>query len=409
MDGPRLLYMSSAIGMGHVSKDQAIASELRRAHPEVEIFWLAGQPAADVLREAGEKVLPEAERWKGASAIAERCTHNGQLNLTRYVYSSFPAWAANMRLIRSALKAHAIDLAVGNEAWEVDVPLTLGILRLDIPFVMITDFLGVDAVTSNGLERLGAYLLNVMWTQDKRIYRDGPHSAIFIGEVDDIPAKSFGRGLPDRRQHAREHYRFVGHVINFRPEELADRAALRLRLGYGDGPLVVCSVGGTSIGRDLLELCGRAFPVLRQNLPGVRMVLVCGPRLPAESVRAPEGVTVRGYVPRLYEHYACCDAAVVQCGASSTTELCSLGTPFVYFPIDGHFEQELVAGRLARYGAGRRMSLRQTTPEALACAICQELARPVEPCAMPVQGASRAAEQIWRTWEGALRHRPGPI
>jgi predicted glycosyltransferase len=75
----------------------------------------------------------------------------------------------------------------------------------------------------------------------------------------------------------------VGHVINFRPEEVGDRAELRRRLGYGDGPLVVCSVGGTSIGRELLELCGQAFLPLRESLPGVQMVLVCGPRLPAES------------------------------------------------------------------------------------------------------------------------------
>jgi hypothetical protein len=393
MDRPRVLYVSSAIGMGHISKDLAIARELRRAQPDAEIFWLAGHPASDVLRDSGENVLPGTERWIGASAIAERCTHNGQLNLVHYVYRSFPAWAVNMRLFRSALKSHDIDIAVGNEAWEVDVPLTLGILHIDVPFVLITDFMGIDTMTPNVLDRLGAYLLNLMWVQHGRIYRDDPHSAIFIGEIDDVPAKTFGWGLPDRRQHAREHYHFVGHVINFRPEEVADRAALRRRLGYGEGPLVVCSVGGTSIGRDLLELCGQAFLPLRETLPGVRMVLVCGPRLPAESVRVPDDVEVRQYVPRLYEHYGCCDVAVVQCGASSTTELCALGTPFVYFPIDGHFEQELVAGRLARYGAGTRMSLREVTPEALAAAIYRERGHGGT-SAMPVDGARRAAEHI---------------
>jgi hypothetical protein len=393
MSGPRVLYVSSAIGMGHVSKDLAIATELKRAQPGLDIFWLAGHPASDVLRDTGENVLPESEHWIGGSAIAERCTHHGQLNLVHYVYRSFPAWAVNMRLFRSALKAYDVDLAIGNEAWEVDVPLTMGLLHLDVPFVLITDFMGIDTMTPNVPDRLGAYLLNALWVQHRRIYRDDPHSAIFIGEIDDVPASTFGLGLADRQQHAREHYHFVGHVINFRPQEVADRAAVRRRLGYGDGPLVVCSVGGTSIGRDLLELCGQAFLPLRESLPGVRMVLVCGPRLPAESVRVPEGVEVRAYVPRLYEHYACCDVAVVQCGASSTTELCAVGTPFVYFPIDGHFEQELVASRLARYGAGRRMSLAEATPEALANAICRERGR-ARTCAMPVDGASRAAAHI---------------
>jgi len=63
-------------------------------------------------------------------------------------------------------------------------------------------------------------------------------------------------------------------------------------------------------------------------------VLVCGPRLPVELVHVPTGSEVRGYLPRLYEMYAGCDVAVVQCGASSTTELSALRKPFIYFPID---------------------------------------------------------------------------
>jgi UDP:flavonoid glycosyltransferase YjiC (YdhE family) len=396
----RVLYVSSGIGMGHVSKDLAIARELRRAEPGAEIFWLAGHPASEVLRDFGETVIPEAERWHGASAIAEHTMQDGQLNLVRYVYRSLPAWTANMRLFGSAIRSHAIDVAVGNEAWEVDIPLILRMLRLRVPFVLITDFVGVDAMTSNVLEHLGAYVLNVIWALDGTVYGRSQHSGIFIGEIEDAPAGPFGWRLPDRRRHARDHYRFVGHVINFRTEEVADRAALRRRLGYGEAPLVVCSAGGTAIGRDLLELCGRAFLPLRERLPDARMTLVCGPRIPAESLRVGDGIEVREYVPRLYEHFACSDVAVVQCGASSTTELCAVGTPFLYFPIDGHFEQELVAARLARYDAGRRMSLKATTPEALAAAICEQRGR-TRVQAMPVDGAARAAEEILRTWKRA--------
>jgi UDP:flavonoid glycosyltransferase YjiC (YdhE family) len=105
---------------------------------------------------------------------------------------------------------------------------------------------------------------------------------------------------------------------------------------------------------------------------------------------------MRGYVPRLHEHYACCDVAVVQCGASSTTELAALRTPFIYFPIDGHFEQEAVARRLTRYGAGRRMSPKRTTPKALAEAIRHEYGRTMTHAAMPVDGAVKASKHILR-------------
>ncbi|MCX6363433.1 MAG: alpha/beta hydrolase, partial [Actinobacteria bacterium] len=146
MRGPRVLYVSGSIGLGHVSKDLAIARELRRARPDIEIVWLAGHPASQVLHDAGERVAPECVRWVGASAIAERCTRGGQLNLVRYVYRSLPSWARNTRLFRAALHAYDIDIAVGNEAWEVDIPLVLGVLRLPVPFVMIFDFVGCDAM-----------------------------------------------------------------------------------------------------------------------------------------------------------------------------------------------------------------------------------------------------------------------
>jgi hypothetical protein len=417
MRGPRVLYVSGSIGLGHVSKDLAIARELRRTRPDVEIIWLAGHPASRVLLDAGERVARECGRWVGASAIAERCTHGGQLNLVRYVYRSLPSWAHNTRLFRGAARTYDIDIAVGNEAWEVDIPLIAGVLRLPVPFVMIFDFVGCDAMTPSLSDRVGAYALNTLWALDGRIYRervgDGRRrSALFIGEPDDVPDEAFGWGLPNRREHARSHYQFVGHAIGFRPEDLTDRAAWRHALGYGEEPLIVCAAGGTSIGRSLLELCGAAWLPLQESLPGLRMVLVCGPRLPVESVRAPEGVEVRGYVPRLYEHFACSDAAVVQCGASSTTELAALRRPFVYFPVDGHFEQEMVAARLARYGVGRRMSLSGTTPAQLADAILGEYARPggSTPLSLPIDGARNAAEHIlgvledWRTGAARPRH-----
>ncbi len=404
MSGPRVLYVSSSIGLGHVSRDLAIARELRRLQPDIEVLWVAASPASDVLREAGETMLPEAERWRGASRIAERCVRNGGLDLVHYVYRSLPAWTANALLFREIVVRHAVDIAVGDEAYEVDIPLIMRVLRLPVPFVMIFDFVATDAMTTKPADRVGAWLLNALWSLDGGVYGGGRHSAVFIGEPDDIPSRRFGWLLPNRRQHALSYYDIVGHAVAFRPADYADRATWRRRLGYGCGPLVVCAVGGTSVGRELLELCAAAAPVLRGYLPDVRLVLVCGPRLPTESVRAPEGVTVLGYVPRLYEHFACCDVAVVLCGGSSTTELAALGTPFIYVPVEGHFEQELIAARLARYGIGRHVSLRSATPELFAQAIRQEMGHAATGRSMSLQGAPATARHILKTL-GANRRR----
>ena len=162
----------------------------------------------------------------------------------------------------------------------------------------------------------------------------------------------------------------------------------------------MCSVGGTSVGRELLELCAAAADPLRERVPDVRVVLVAGPRIAVDSIRA-RGCEVLGCVPRLHELFASSDVAVVQCGGTTTTELAALGRRFIYAPIEGHFEQEVIASRLERHGVGRRMSLRATTAEALAQMIFEELGQPGQRGSMPLEGASKAAQHIFATLEEA--------
>ncbi len=54
----RALYVSSPIGLGHAWRDVAIADELRRRVPGLEIHWLAQEPVTTVLHERGETIHP---------------------------------------------------------------------------------------------------------------------------------------------------------------------------------------------------------------------------------------------------------------------------------------------------------------------------------------------------------------
>ena len=103
----------------------------------------------------------------------------------------------------------------------------------------------------------------------------------------------------------------------------------------------------------------------------------------------------RGYVPDLFEHLACADAAIVQGGLSTTMELVATGRPFIYFPLKHHFEQSFhVHHRLNRYDAGRRMEFDDSPPDAIAHAIAGELGREVKYRPVATDGAARAAAMI---------------
>ena len=77
--------------------------------------------------------------------------------------------------------------------------------------------------------------------------------SIFVGNPEDVVPESFGAGLPMIRDWVRENFDFAGYVTGFDPADLADRDALKARLGIRDDEqLCVVTVGGSGVGEPLL-------------------------------------------------------------------------------------------------------------------------------------------------------------
>jgi UDP-N-acetylglucosamine:LPS N-acetylglucosamine transferase len=392
-----MLYVSGSIGLGHVTRDLAVARELRALETGVEIHWLAAPPASDVLAAGGEILVPECASYRCETDQAETAAHGGHLSLTTYVYRALGCWLHNARVLGDAAKHGQFDVIIGNETYEVVVAYVFGmnVLPVDVPFIMMYDFYGMDVTTRNPLEWLGAWGLNFIWAQERRVTARQNNAAIFFGEPEDVPDHPFGVFLPNRRRYAEDHVEFVGYPLGFDIQTVRDRSHLRATLDYGSEPLVICTVGGTAVGRSLLELCGRAYPLAAQRLPGLRMVLVCGPRIDPATLDVPQGPERYGMVPDLYKHLAVCDLAVVQGGGTTTLEVTALRRPFLFFPVEGQSEQEVtIANRLARHGAGVRMTQGRTTPSSLADAIVANVGREVTYAKIPAEGARRAAQII---------------
>lgn len=419
----KLLYVSGSLGLGHITRDLAITRALRHRKPDIDIWWLAGEPARSLLQQAGEQLHPQASAYRSDTLVAESVAREGRLNVPGYAFKAGREWLGNARIVRRVLRDGSFDVLVGDETYEIMVAQEFHLFTVPVPFVMLYDFVGLDAMTGRLTERLGVYFWNLVRSADRPIYAKGNSHGVFIGEPEDIPGTRFGPLLPDRRQHARSCYEFAGYILPFDPAAFRDRAGVRADLGYGPEPLVVCSAGGTSVGRGLLELCGQAYPLLQQKLPGLHLVLVCGPRITPGSLHVPAGIDVRGFVPDLYKHLAASDLAVVQGGGTTTPELTALQRPFIYFPLEGHCEQQVtVAGRLARHRAGIKMAFSATTPADLADAIARHLGAPVSYPPVPAGGADRVADIVLKQAGAAtggrargsaqitqLRHRVGGV
>jgi predicted glycosyltransferase len=391
----KVLYISGSLGLGHITRDIAIADQLRKLIPEVDIEWLAANPATITLMEAGEKIVPEVEQYANDNITAEKAAKGSSLNILKYLIKAKKDWNRNRQVFINLINSKRYDLVIGDETYEINLAMREHPELKKFPFVMIFDFCGLDAMTKNPLEHLGVYYWNHIWSRAYRLKQKPPYDlALFVGVPENVPDKSFGFMLPNRREFAKAMYTFVGYVFPFDADKHQDKQELRSKLGYGSEPLVICSNGGTAIGKEMIELCGEAFRIVKEKIPNLNFKVVAGPRLATANLHLPKDVEVVGFVPKLYEHFAACDLAVVQGGATSTLELTALRRPFIYFPIEGHCEQANVSRILSQHGAGLRLTLSKTTPKSLAEKMTDILGKEVLYPDIPKDGAQKAARHI---------------
>ena len=393
----RALYVSSPIGLGHARRDVAIAQELRKLVPDLEIDWLAQSPVTNVLEAEGERIHPASALLANESSHIESECSEHDLHAFQAIRRMDEILCANFMLFHDVVRDDQYDLWIGDEAWEVDYYLHENPEEKRAAYVWLTDFVGWLPMADGGeREAFVASDYNAEMIEHIARFPRTRDRAIFVGNAGDIVGDPFGPDLPLIRSWTEAHYDFAGYITGFDPQEFADRAALRAELGYRpDEQVCIVTVGGSGVGLDLLRRVIAAFPEAKARVPGLRMVVVAGPRIDPALLPEADGLEVRPYVHQLYRHLAACDLAVVQGGLTTTMELTANRRPFLYFPLRHHFEQNFhVRNRLDRYGAGRCMDFDASTPDVIAAAIAEEIGASVDYARVETDGAARAAALI---------------
>jgi predicted glycosyltransferase len=389
----RALYISSPIGLGHTQRDVAIAAELRKLHPDLQIDWLAQHPVTTVLEARGERVHPASAHLASESGHIESESAEHDLHAFQAIRRMDEILLANFMVFHDLVREEDYDLWIGDEAWELDYYLHENPEQKRAAYAWFTDFVGWLPMPDGGdREAFVAADYNAEMIEHIARYPRVRDRAIFIGDPDDIVPASFGPGLPLIRDWTEQHYDFAGYVTGFDPRQLGDRRAL----GYRDDERVcIVTVGGSGVGGHLLRRVIAAFPQAKELVPELRMIVVAGPRIDPASLPAQDGLEVRPYVHELYRHLAACDLAVVQGGLTTAMELTASRRPFLYFPLSHHFEQNYhVRHRLEHYGAGRRLDYDATGPDEIAAAIATEIGREVDYRPVATDGAARAASML---------------
>jgi UDP-N-acetylglucosamine:LPS N-acetylglucosamine transferase len=375
-----VLFFTSCIGGGHVFRDLAIGKELQRSlPPDYRIAFASGGSAYRMIEAEGVPV----EEIAGMPFPA----HLGTVDFLKVYFAVLLSELKQLFDLRRLVKKYRPELVVLDEYFFLaDYCRWKG-----IPVVFMCDFVGVPqerfvrGPLRALLERFFDWWLSA-WLPSRTDHW------IYIGAPELIPSASW------RDRARRRGIDFVEPITKLQYTAPPSRDDARRRLGMdADDTVVTVSVGCTEVGGYLLAAANQASEILRRSFPKLRMDLVCGMGIdPGELARdAKPGVRVHGYVRNLEELLSASDAAVAQCGLTTTTECLMIGVPTLLVPLAHHWEQQNTARYAAEVAGYESLSADTVSAEKLAEKLADLLRRGKRPDA-PYKGDGhvRAARLI---------------
>jgi pimeloyl-ACP methyl ester carboxylesterase len=210
---PRALFVSSPIGLGHAQRDVAIARELRRLHPDLQIDWLAQDPVTRVLQGEGERIHPASAHLANESEHIESESGEHDLHAFYAIRRMDEIFAANFMVFHDVVREDRYDLWIGDEAWELDYYLHENPREKRAPYVWLSDFVGFlpmdDGDAREGFLTADFNAQRVEHIAEHPEVRD---LSLFVGNPDDVVLERFGPGLPMIRDWAERNYQFTGYI-----------------------------------------------------------------------------------------------------------------------------------------------------------------------------------------------------
>lgn len=290
-------FFASPIGLGHATRDVAIAKKLGG-----DILFVSGDAAADFISKKGYKVL---DVYRPEKFVVK----SGRLQQSfKWLMGYYSYYKKCKEVSQGILKEHA-GLIVSDEDF-ASIAIGEEMKRKRVLITDITETHFTNGPASLIEKKMNKSMQKMMQACD----------CVIIPDVGDD----------------RDNVVHVGPIVR---QASADRETLRRRFELTKKTIAV-SIGGTDAGRYLIEKTIEAHRKLKLDS---ELVIVSGP-----SVKLPDSPDYRnlGFVENLHELIYAADLIVSLAGRSTMDESIAYGTPGIFIPIKGHFEQEQGAARL---------------------------------------------------------------
>ena len=285
-------FFSSPIGLGHVTRDIAIVNNLK----DLSVNFVTGSGAAQILKKLEHNV---DDVYNPPSFVVENGVLNNQ---AKWLWNYYQYYKNCKNISKKIIKQNNSELIISDEDF---ASLTIA-QELKIPNILITDVLETKftkGITSFIEKKMNKSMMNI------------------IKNCDIVIIPEDGKDLDNIKR--------IGPIVrktNYSREELRKKFSFNKKT-------ILISVGGTNAGLFLIQKSITA--ILKLNLD-VEIILVTGPSITKEF----ENVRNLGFVDNLHEVIYASDLVISLAGKSTIDEVNAYGTPGIFIPIKGHFEQE---------------------------------------------------------------------
>lgn len=285
-------FFSSPIGLGHVTRDIAISENFEN----ITINFVTGSGAARILKNLDLNVH---DVYNPPSFIVE----NGTLkSTTKWLWNYYQYYKDCKNISERILKEDNPNLIISDEDF---ASLSMAQNR-KIPTVLITDIL-----ETHFTKGLASFI-------EKKINKS----------MQEIIRKCEVVILPENGD-SQDNIRRVGPIVR---QIKSSREELREKFSITKKTIVI-SIGGTDAGLFLIEKSLEAISKINQDL---EIIVVSGPAVSKKF----GNVRNLGFVNNLHELIFAADMLISLAGKSTIDEANGYGTPAIFIPIKGHFEQE---------------------------------------------------------------------
>ncbi len=328
----KIVLAPNPTGSGHNMRALALAGELRRQIPDADLTVLLASlqtTFVKLFREAGVTVVDIAgNQVDHATSSHLKQQMNWETYISGYIASSF----VNGDRLLSYLALYQ-DLAPDLVVSDYNISASMAAAISGTPHALVTeryDFT-LYQIDDSTLEA-GGFQVN---SEDMRRGRNSLH-AVFDWIVSTaeivLTDKPFLRELDEGTAVAcameNGHAIFTGPMIREVPEH-KNGIDVRKKLGLGLGPLMVGSVGGTTMflenKQQAIESYISAYGILKRDYPNLQFVL-----LGRELVEAPDDVVVLAYLPDWMPLLQEADVLLSAPGWITVSEVAAMRVPTVF-------------------------------------------------------------------------------